>query len=149
MSRLPKTEGAFFKKLARGNRDFFVPIVARNRFGFYRSQLELGASSNSPGWWATSAKIMAQYLRGMSRMPDPANWILKVRVSPKTIIEMMAAAIENSRTQVAAYRKKGINPHVDVTINPKIAFCRECLAEWRARVVKIRESQSGQPRPVA
>lgn len=129
MRRTPQSEQALDHALRRWlsapSKFRYKPILER-----YEEELKHGAK-RSPNSWAVAANTCACALAVFSKTSDRNGWQKFINCSPDRLIRIMALCAKKAKEGCQAYRDQGIDPQVQVTLNPYLEKCRKALSDWR------------------
>ena len=132
------------------------PYKLRAQLARVTSDLERNPNDKSPGSWAVSLGISTTALnffsyRKASQGQDGVNRLAQfLKVTPDVVIDRMKRLVPRIRAGVAQYRERGIDPQVEVTVNPYLAEAQKAVARWRAistattQDVTLRDSMPGE-----
>jgi hypothetical protein len=101
------------------------------------SDLELEPLERSPGAWATSLGISATILNIFSARRETGGQegvdkeVEFLRITPDRVIRNMTQLAMKIRASAASYRQRGIDPQLEVTVNPKVKRAKEAVLRWR------------------
>jgi len=86
----------------------------------------------SPEKWALHANTLSSAARFIMRSHNPEEVGQWLGVSAITAIRSMAACVKLCRDKCTEYRRTGVNPQVEVVIQPCIEQAKATWAEWKA-----------------
>ena len=86
----------------------------------------------SPQAWALSARTLSTAARFIMHSYDPEESGQSLGVSAQVAVRGMAACIKLCKDRCAEYRQMGIDPQVEVVINPCFNHAKATWAEWKA-----------------
>lgn len=86
----------------------------------------------SPECWALTARTFSLAARYIIRSSNPEEMGQRLGISANAAIRCMAACVKLSKDRCVEYRQRGIDPQVNVVIQPCFEYAKQTYAEWKA-----------------